>query len=158
MGGGCLRCPSLFDGGWGSPSLGPATQALLSCDISWVTQRRLYSGHVGSTAASLAILGLMVAVLVVSLVFSRWPHLPVDPRTLAGSIYYVSRSGRLREDLCGRRLALEGEKSCAAEVEGLNRWYGYGPLGRQEKGDNLKTRMAVEVEEDHWYPSFNNVI
>jgi len=66
-----------------------------------------YSGHVGSMAASLAILGAMVIVLVASLVFSRWPHLPADPRTLAGSIYYVARSPRLHVDLHGCELALQ---------------------------------------------------
>ncbi|KAK0644615.1 hypothetical protein B0T16DRAFT_417988 [Cercophora newfieldiana] len=110
-----------------------------------------YDGHVGSTAGSLAILGSMVAVLVVTLIFSRWPHLPVDPRTLAGSIYYVSRSARLRADLCGRRLALQSGASRDAEVEGLGRWYGYGPLRKQGEVD--ESRMAVEVKEDHGYNS-----
>jgi len=106
-----------------------------------------YPGHVGSTAASLSILGLMVAVLGASLIFTRWPHLPVDPRTLAGSIYYVSRSERLQADLRGRRLALHSGKDRDAEVEGLGRRYGYGP----EEGQGGERRMAVEVDEDHWH-------
>ena len=105
-----------------------------------------YDGHVGATAASLAILGIMVILLTASLIFVRWPHLPVDPRTLAGAIYYVSRSERLLADLKGQRLALLDEASCQEYVEGLKRRYMYKPLG----GDG---RMAVEVEieEDEMY-------
>lgn len=103
-----------------------------------------YAGWVTSTAASLAVLSAMVAVLLVSLVFSRWPHMPVDPRTLAGAIYYFSESSKLRGDLYGRRVALLDDASRDAEVKALGRRFVYVPVELPGKG----FRMAVEVEDD----------
>ncbi len=103
-----------------------------------------YDGHVDGTAGSMAILGVMVVVLLASLAVS-WPHLPVDPRTLAGAIYYVAASPRLQED--ARRLAFLPQASRDAEVEKMGRLYGYGPLALPDD----PARMGVEVVDDESY-------
>lgn len=101
-----------------------------------------YDGWVANMAASLAVLAVMALVLLASLVFSRWPHMPVDPRTLAGMVYYVERAMQLRADLCGRRLAMMDESRREEVVKGLGRTYFYGPLaGRPGEG-----RMTIEVD------------
>lgn len=46
------------------------------------------------TYLSIAILMIMVAVVAGSLAI-RWPHMPVDPRTIAGAMYYLCDSGML---------------------------------------------------------------
>ena len=104
-----------------------------------------YAGHAASTATALGVLGAMVLVLAASLVGGgRWPHLPVDPRTLAGAVYYVSASPRLRAGVRGLGLALWGRARRDAEVEALGRRYVYGPLA----GPGASSRMGVEAEDD----------
>lgn len=71
--------------------------------------------HCVCTYFSLAILGAMVVVLGASMCVT-WPHMPVDPRTVAGMVYYVVGSeGLLREVVAaagresqGKKLVLEG--------------------------------------------------
>ncbi len=103
-----------------------------------------YEGHVAATAGSLAVLGAMLVLLLASLAF-EWPDVPVDPRTLAGAIYYVAVSPRLRKDLCGLRLSELPRATRNAKVEKLGRLYGYRPL------EHDPARMAVEVEGDQRY-------
>ncbi len=47
--------------------------------------------HQVCTWLAVAVLGLMVLVVVASF-FVRWPHMPVDPSTIAGAMYYVCDS------------------------------------------------------------------
>ena len=106
-----------------------------------------YEGHVAATAGSLAVLGAMLVLLLASLMV-EWPHLPVDPRTLAGAIYYAAGSPRLRMDLCGLRLSELPREPRDAEVEKLDRRYVYRPLEQDP------ARMAVEVDGDQRYREF----
>jgi len=79
-----------------------------SLTLTWDT-------HLVCTYTSLAILGAMVVVLVASMCVT-WPHMPVDPRTVAGMVYYVAGSEGLLRDVVvaagtesqGKRLELEG--------------------------------------------------
>jgi hypothetical protein len=103
-----------------------------------------YDGHVAGTAGSLAILGAMVLVLLASLAV-KWPPLPLDPRTLAGAMYYVAGSRRLQQDL--RALAVLPCAARDAKVESLERRYSYGPLALPDD----PARMGVEVEDDERY-------
>ncbi|KAK4447973.1 hypothetical protein QBC34DRAFT_408614 [Podospora aff. communis PSN243] len=102
-----------------------------------------YTGWVASTSASLAVLSVMAAVLMGSLLFSRWPHMPVDPRTVAGAIYYFSRSSRMRADLCGSRVALMNETTRNEEVKALGRRYVYE---LHDGAEGSGPRMLVELE------------
>jgi hypothetical protein len=53
--------------------------------------------HRVCTYFALGVLGAMLVVLGVSF-WVKWPHMPVDPRTVAGMLYYVAGSeGLLRK-------------------------------------------------------------
>jgi len=66
---------------------------------------------------SLIILAILIVALIGSL-FIKWPHMPVDPRTLAGAIYYVCDSSMLA-DLDGRRLSMRCKEERAGRVRDL---------------------------------------
>jgi len=68
--------------------------------------------------------------------------MPVDPRTLAGAIFYFVRSEGVREDLCARRVALMDEETREEEVKAMGRMYVYELCG---EGEGVG-RMRVEVE------------
>ena len=89
---------------------------------------------------SLVILGMMIVVLVGSL-FIRWPHMPVDPRTVAGAMYYICDSSMLA-DLDGRRLSMRCKAERAGRVKELRHQYFYGEL----TGVSGRRRVAVDSE------------
>jgi len=61
-----------------------------------------YSTHLVCTWTAVAILGVMIVVLLTCMVFVLWPSLPVDPETVAGTLYYVAHSSFLSsEQGCG---------------------------------------------------------
>lgn len=107
-----------------------------------------YTGWVASTSASLAALAVMAVILIASLLFSRWPHMPVDPRTIAGAIFYFARSEKIRHDLCGRRVALMDENTRKEEVKALSRLYVYEVHGEAEGVGRM--RVEVEGNDDGW--------
>ncbi|KAK0654841.1 hypothetical protein B0T16DRAFT_450599 [Cercophora newfieldiana] len=98
-----------------------------------------WNTHRLSTYASLTILSAMVVVLAASMCVT-WPYLPVDPRTMAGMVYYVSGSEALREDV----VRAEGR---AAEEKGVGRGRGLELGGKycygRVDGSDGKGRMAV---------------
>jgi hypothetical protein len=77
---------------------------------------------------SVAILTSMVLVLVGSFCI-KWPHLPVDPSTIAGCMFYVCDSDMLKDfkgmSLMGqrereRRLGTQGRKCHLSEIIGVS--------------------------------------
>ena len=100
--------------------------------------------HNVCTYISLGILGSMVAVLGGSL-FVRWPHMPVDPRTLAGAIYYVADSELLLNDVAEAAGQTTATQGTLAEMEQrlikMDRRYYYGRV----LGSNGKSRMVVDA-------------
>ncbi|CAN8098525.1 unnamed protein product [Discula destructiva] len=94
-----------------------------------------------STYLSVAILGLMMISILASF-FIKWPHMPVDPRTIAGAMYYVCDSWMLG--------ALEGMSTLRKEDRDLDmrfmrHKYGYGRIG----GMNWQNRMGFDIVDDH---------
>jgi fluoride exporter len=84
---------------------------------------------------SLAILSTMVVVLGASM-YVTWPYMPVDPRTVAGMMYYVAGSeGLLREVVAAAGTNSQGKKLV------LEGGYFYVRLD----GDNGGRRMAVDA-------------
>ncbi|KAK4450486.1 hypothetical protein QBC34DRAFT_493767 [Podospora aff. communis PSN243] len=81
--------------------------------------------------AALAVLGSMVVVLVGSMAFVRWPHMPVDPRTVAGMAYYVADSEELRGEVMAR---------VSGEDGGTGKGYFYGRV----VGSNGRARMVID--------------
>jgi len=93
------------------------------------------------TRAALAVLAAMVLLLVASL-FVRWPHMPVDPRTVAGAAYYVAGSGMLRE-LAGRGLSTLERRERDRLVEEMGRRYVY----QRVKSSSGRSRVVVDSVE-----------
>lgn len=90
---------------------------------------------------SLAILGAMDLVVLVSFAI-EWPHLPLDPRTIAGAMFYVCDSHMLA--------AFEGtddedKSERDLDVRYLRSVYGYGII----QGVSGEERMGVDVI-DEW--------
>ncbi|KUI53572.1 hypothetical protein VP1G_00867 [Cytospora mali] len=81
-----------------------------------------YKTQLVCTWLSIAILGLMILVLVASF-FIDWPHMPVDPRTVAGAMYYVCDSWML-ETMQG--MSTLSKKDRDLDVKYLRLRYGYG--------------------------------
>ncbi|KAJ5008207.1 hypothetical protein K4K48_006384 [Colletotrichum sp. SAR 10_66] len=71
---------------------------ILFANVPYNLTQTLKSHNVCATI-SLTILALMLASMVASL-FIKWPELPVDPRSIAGALYYVAES-RMLEDFEG---------------------------------------------------------
>lgn len=90
---------------------------------------------------SISILCLMILVLVSSF-FITWPHMPVDPRTVAGAMFYVCDSWML-ETLQG--MSTMAKKDRDLDVRYLRLRYRYGCI----KGAVRKEeRMGVDVCND----------
>jgi hypothetical protein len=90
---------------------------------------------------SIAILSIMVLVLVSSIICVRWPHMPVDPRTLAGAAYYVADSRALMRDVAGSSMPPDDhyyQKEASTSDE--TRQYFYGTL----VGSSGRTRMVID--------------
>jgi hypothetical protein len=100
--------------------------------------------HNVCTYISLGILGSMIAVLGASL-FARWPHMPVDPRTLAGAMYYVADSELLLNDVAEAAGQTTATRGTLAEMEQrlikMDRRYYY----ERVLGSNGKSRMVVDA-------------
>ncbi|KAK7747290.1 hypothetical protein SLS53_001543 [Cytospora paraplurivora] len=90
---------------------------------------------------SISILCLMILVLVSSF-FIKWPHMPVDPRTVAGAMFYVCDSWML-ETLQG--MSTMGKKDRDLDVKYLRLRYGYG---RIKGAASQEERMGVDVCND----------
>lgn len=87
-----------------------------------------------------AILGLMIISIVWSF-FIKWPHMPVDPRTIAGSLFYVCDSWMLE--------SLEGMSTISKEarnrsVRFMGHKYGYGSI----HGMSGTNRVGVDIVEE----------
>lgn len=89
---------------------------------------------------SIAILGMMILTLAAS--FSiKWPHLPVDPRTIAGAMYYVRDSGML-ETMEG--MSTLQKKHRDRRIKRMGRRYGFGYV----KGLTGRGRVGVDFVDD----------
>lgn len=94
--------------------------------------------HTICSRVSAGVLGVMVLVLVVTM-FARWPQLPVDPRSIAGEMWYVAEA-RWVEQLEG--LAALNDRERRERLRALGgRWY-YGMTSTR-----LGDRMAVELHD-----------
>lgn len=94
-----------------------------------------------SAYLSIAILGLMMIAVIMSF-FIKWPHMPMDPRTIVGSMYYVCDSWMLG--------SMEGmstlrKKDRDLDVRFMRHRYGYGCI----EGMTWKSRMGFDVVNDH---------
>lgn len=102
---------------------------------TWVT-------HLVCTWLAVGILGVMWLVLVASF-FVKWPHMPVDPSTVAGSMYYVCDSWMLYSF---EGLSTMGKKERDRKVIETGLRYEYGDI----QGVSGLRRYGVDgVRESH---------
>jgi len=85
---------------------------------------------------SVAILALMVVAVAASFLI-RWPHMPVDPRTVAGALFYVCDSWML-DGLEGVSAMGKGERDGALRRMGLR--YAFGEM----TGIRGKERVGID--------------
>ncbi|GJC94529.1 hypothetical protein ColKHC_03355 [Colletotrichum higginsianum] len=100
---------------------------------------------------SVSILALMIAALVASL-FVRWPEMPVDPRSIAGALYYVNES-RMLEDFEG--FSKLDSKEREKRVRELGRRYFYGVItgkhGRRMGVESVESVEDTAYTGGHWF-------
>ncbi|KAF4341083.1 hypothetical protein FBEOM_4953 [Fusarium beomiforme] len=89
---------------------------------------------------SVGILALMAITILLSFII-RWPDMPVDPRSIAGAMYYVSESNMV--DHFSGMAAMDGEER-KQRIQELGGTYLYGELTTRTGGK----RPAVEWD-DH---------
>lgn len=98
---------------------------------------------------SLTILVLMIVALGASL-FIKWPEMPVDPRSIAGAMYYIDES-RMLDDFEG--LSQLSSMDRKKKVGELGRRYFYGALtGKHGRRMGVE---SVESVEDTVYTGAN---
>jgi len=98
-----------------------------------------YLTHQVCTWLAVAVLALMVAVLVGSL-FLRWPSMPVDPSTVAGSIYYVCESDMV-DEFRGMGWEAGDVRDSLVGVKGKRYVF------KEKVGIGNRRRMQVEVDD-----------
>jgi hypothetical protein len=96
-----------------------------------------WTTHLVCTWSSVAILCIM-AIVIIWTFFVKWPHMPIDPSTIAGSIYYVCDS-KMRSYFEGLSILDKRERDRRVMELGLE--YRFGRL----KGSSGITRIAVDV-------------
>jgi hypothetical protein len=97
--------------------------------------------HDVCTYLSLGILSIMILTLAGSF-FMRWPAMPVDPRTVAGALWYVCES-RMLDDFDG--MALLNARDRERRVKQLGKRYYYGGL-LTAPGGASSGRMGVDAD------------
>ncbi|KAI8197644.1 hypothetical protein KHU50_009372 [Colletotrichum sp. SAR 10_65] len=123
---------------------------ILFANVPYNLTQTLKSHNVCATI-SLTILALMLASMVASL-FIKWPELPVDPRSIAGALYYVAES-RMLEDFEG--LSKLDSEEREKKVKELGRRYFYGGLTGSH-GKRMGVESVESVEDTaytggHWF-------
>ncbi|KAF6788432.1 hypothetical protein CSOJ01_15027 [Colletotrichum sojae] len=109
------------------------------------------TSHNVCARVSLAILALMLVTVVASL-FIKWPEMPVDPRSIAGAMYYLNES-RMLEDFEGLSKLDSGERE--RKVKELGRRYFYGSIAGTH-GKRMGVESVEGVEDTaytggHWF-------
>jgi hypothetical protein len=79
------------------------------------------------TWSAVGILSIMVLVVLGSF-FVKWPHMPVDPSTIAGAMYYVCDSWML-EGL--EHISAEGRKERDWRIDAMGERYEFGEMTGQ---------------------------
>jgi fluoride exporter len=94
--------------------------------------------HVICARMTISILGLMIITVAIS-AFIKWPHMPVDPRSIAGAMYYVSEAHMLADfEGMSRMNSKDREK----RIREIGTRYFYGDVMSSTGG----RRMGVDGE------------
>ena len=95
--------------------------------------------HQIAARASVVIMILMLLTLVGSF-FIKWPHMPVDPRSIAGAMYYVTESNMVNQF---NGMASLNKKERAKKVNELGGRYWFGQIVAK----NGETRTVVDRDD-----------
>ena len=101
-----------------------------------------FDTHQRCTWMAIGILALMIIVLLVNLVFVKYPRLPVDPETLGGGLFYLCDS-QMTEELADESGTTESEVSRLGLL-GRKKYYRLGQL----TGVSGRRRVGVDFAED----------
>lgn len=114
----------------------------LPVTLSHVPPSRFYttSTRITCVYTSIVILVLVLLVIVASFLV-KWPHMPVDPRTIAGAMFYICDSRMLS---MFEGMACLGKKERDLEIRYMRSSIEYGLI----RGVSGRERMGVEVYED----------
>lgn len=111
-----------------------------------LSQTRL--SHDICTIFAAASLASMAACVVISFLI-RWPPMPVDPRSVAGAMWYVTESPALLIGLEGTALLSRSERDNRVRVLG-SRYY-YGILGGAESRVGVDADIGIGAHVDTAY-------
>jgi len=100
-----------------------------------------YATHMACTWMAVAVLSLMWAVVFASF-FVKWPHMPVDPSTIAGAMYYVCDS-RMLAGFEG--LSVLPKEQRDSRVEEMGDLYRFGSIdGLSSSAGSTRRRIGVD--------------
>ncbi|KXH46877.1 hypothetical protein CNYM01_00723 [Colletotrichum nymphaeae SA-01] len=114
------------------------------------------NSHKICSMISLTILALMIVAVGASL-FIKWPEMPVDPRSIAGAMYYINESQMLDDFEGLSQLSSMDRKKKVAE---LGRRYFYGALtgkhGRRMGVDSVESVEDTVYTGANWLPPYDD--
>lgn len=117
---------------------------ILLCNTPFRSTQILIVGR-ACTYGSIAIMGVMALALMLSFCI-KWPHMPLDPSTVAGTMYYVCDSWMLGGFEGG--VSRLSRKERDARVRNMGLRYGFG----RGVGVSGKSRISVDLSEDSRLP------
>ncbi|KXJ96321.1 hypothetical protein Micbo1qcDRAFT_154845 [Microdochium bolleyi] len=106
---------------------------------------QLYIVNRACTYGAIGIMGVMALALIGSFAI-KWPHMPMDPSTIAGTMYYVCDSWMLSGFEGGVSRLPKKERDARVRNMGLR--YGFG----RGVGVSGKSRISVDMSEDSRMP------
>lgn len=119
-------------------SLAAAFSEFLPVVLSNVPFNLAQTGTAATVCAVLSCVGLGLFLVVLGASFAvRYPPMPVDPRCVAGLMWYVTRSGMMADFGGVSRLDGKGREE---RVKGMGKRYFYGVL----EGDGDGVRLGVD--------------
>ncbi|KAI1327624.1 hypothetical protein F5Y16DRAFT_371250 [Xylariaceae sp. FL0255] len=136
-----LRTRHLFLGAVGLASLLSEFLGLFLSTVPYQVAETLLVSQL-SIWMSVTILSYMV-LLVLGSFCMRWPHMPVDPRSIVGAMYYVCRSPIMHQ-FTGLGLSVLDKKERDERVTMLGLEYGFGEMGTA-KSKGSDSRVGVQV-------------
>ncbi|WYZ44869.1 hypothetical protein EsH8_VIII_000185 [Colletotrichum jinshuiense] len=109
------------------------------------------NSHNVCTIMSVSIMAFMILTLAASL-FIKWPEMPVDPRSIAGAMYYVNES-RMLDDFEG--LSKLNSEQREKRVKELGRRYFYGAVtgthGRRMGVESVESVEDTAYTGHQWF-------
>ncbi|KAH7039858.1 uncharacterized protein B0I36DRAFT_390639 [Microdochium trichocladiopsis] len=141
-----LRRGDLFLASTSLISIASELLPILLCNTPF-RSTQVYLVNRACTYGSVAIMSVMALTLILSFVV-KWPHMPLDPSTIAGTMYYVCDSWMLDGfEGCGG-LSRLARKERDMRVDNMGLRYGFG----RTLGVSGRSRIGVDLSPDSRLP------